>query len=631
MKYTISFFVLLSALSTLAQGEVKPILKLADVKDSVDAVTFFKIPELRSKNGELVVDLYVQEKEYYIQNDLVKMRTYVYEVDGKKSDVFGPWGPTLRIGKNDRLSVTVHNQLPVESKLDYLMSLSLDFDEVIYEGPIHSSLATEIVRETQGLLDGGVSFGHLSGATLEEVDDDVWRIHGRQPCPCAPGLEGSCTKVPIDYVLKKEFNRGSKEEVFRLYLDHSEHAEDHTRPHNFNTTNLHTHGFHVSPFQDDIFREIPPGNSSYYTYDLDEHTSGTMWYHPHVHGSTGLQVASGMSGVLIVEDGDLSGFPELKEASMPEHERVLLINQIVYDPDLLELPNFETLRRVFSPPHGTTVNGVIRPELAIAPGEVQRWRMVHSGYRSLLGLEFDPRIEVMQISVDGIYFDTPRKIHSLHMAPGNRSDILIRVKEDVPPNALLQVKSIEYNPNCEYFPEYDYCKNIADAKSESMIQLLVTETPMSMKFPSILPKRGMDLDEDISKKELVNASRPRKTTFDVVASTVTENAKIWVNGKTFEPDTVHEILPFGKAEAWHVTSDRFGHPYHIHINPFQVVEFGGVKLPKPIWKDVVLVEPNFDAMLRTRYLDFWGDFVLHCHILVHEDQGMMQRISIRRP
>src|SRR5256885_7651778 len=90
----------------------------------------------------------------------------------------------------------------------------------------------------------------------------------------------------------------------------------HNLPHQFNTTNLHTHGLHVSPIgiADNVLRDMEPGQ----TYEIEvpipaSHPSGTFWYHPHKHGSANVQLASGMAGALILE-GDFDDVPEIAQA-----------------------------------------------------------------------------------------------------------------------------------------------------------------------------------------------------------------------------------------------------------------------------------------------------------------------------
>jgi FtsP/CotA-like multicopper oxidase with cupredoxin domain len=101
-----------------------------------------------------------------------------------------------------------------------------------------------------------------------------------------------------------------------------------------------------------------------------------------------------------------------------------------------------------------------------------------------------------------------------------------------------------------------------------------------------------------------------------------------VNGLTFDPDRIDHRLRLGTAEEWIVTSATAEeHPFHIHTNPFQVIEIDGNPVRPPRWQDTVIV-PGFGRVkIRTRYLDFQGKSVLHCHVLTHEDLGMMQAIK----
>ena len=130
-----------------------------------------------------------------------------------------------------------------------------------------------------------------------------------------------------------------------------------------------------------------------------------------------------------------------------------------------------------------------------------------------------------------------------------------------------------------------------------------------------------------------------------------------VNGHPYDGNRIDHILPLGSAEDWTMTSDLASHPFHIHVNPFQIVEirdangkdvsapnaddagdnrFAGMK---GMWKDTIWVKnvavdnkpQKYTVVARTRYERYIGDFVLHCHILDHEDQGMMQNVRIAVP
>jgi FtsP/CotA-like multicopper oxidase with cupredoxin domain len=121
--------------------------------------------------------------------------------------------------------------------------------------------------------------------------------------------------------------------------------------------------------------------------------------------------------------------------------------------------------------------------------------------------------------------------------------------------------------------------------------------------------------------------------------------------KPYNPARLDRTLTLGTAEEWKLTSNGVGHPFHIHVNPFEIVSITNnnnpavdVSVPgsfdggdpqyvglKGVWKDTLWIKPNYTITLRTRYERYIGEFVLHCHILDHEDAGMMQNIAIVLP
>src|SRR4051812_23360575 len=160
-------------------------------------------------------------------------------------------------------------------------------------------------------------------------------------------------------------------------------------PHNFNTTNLHTHGLHVSPAgnSDNVLLAIAPGEEFYYEIKIPiDHPPGTFWYHPHVHGSTAMQVSSGMEGALIIE-GEIDRVPAIAAAK----EQVFLFQQLAYATEDNKLAKeekkgtLEDFNRPFN--NGawgqgkgrTLINGVLEPTIEMQPGEVQRFRLIDAG------------------------------------------------------------------------------------------------------------------------------------------------------------------------------------------------------------------------------------------------------------
>jgi FtsP/CotA-like multicopper oxidase with cupredoxin domain len=212
---------------------------------------------------------------------------------------------------------------------------------------------------------------------------------------------------------------------------------DHTLPHDFNTTNLHTHGLHVSPsgISDNVMRVMQPGES----YDIEiaipsDHIPGTNWYHPHAHGSADVQIASGAVGALIIE-GDFADVPEIAAAK----ERLLVLTEAVFDrfgmvEDFGTLFS-ETAARFFA------VNGVREPTITMRPGEVQRWRILHAGWQDDMLLDLEGHT-LNSIARDGIPLarmglsvpikpdrSTDHHPNAMLMAPGQRIDVLVQAGE----------------------------------------------------------------------------------------------------------------------------------------------------------------------------------------------------------
>ena len=223
---------------------------------------------------------------------------------------------------------------------------------------------------------------HALDRSLDRKSKDVVRLRSYNG-----GIVGPVIRVlPGDRLKIRLKNRIAKTEP------DTPERKNHNIPNGFNITNLHTHGLHVSPagWADNIFKEIGPEETAEYCFDIPAtHPAGTFWYHPHRHGSTAIQVVSGMAGALIV-DGGMDEVPEIKEAMRDGREKILLFQQITYHigaeqvgevgPDDVYRP---VVQHTVTLPGGrlrianTTINGQHLPDISMAPGEIQRG-MLHS-------------------------------------------------------------------------------------------------------------------------------------------------------------------------------------------------------------------------------------------------------------
>jgi FtsP/CotA-like multicopper oxidase with cupredoxin domain len=376
-------------------------------------------------------------------------------------------------------------------------------------------------------------------------------------------------------------------------------------PHHFNTTNVHTHGLHVSPdgISDNIFRAMEPGQR----YDIEvaipvDHTRGTYWYHPHNHGSADVQITSGMAGALIVE-GDFADVPEMATVT----ERVLILNEVIFD-YLHEIEQYDTVWPE-AVPRFLSVNGQREPIIRLRPGEVQRWRVVHAGHENNLRLALEGH-DLHAIAYDGIASGQIDRYEDLVMTPGQRVDLLVQAGE--PGGYLLQAIA-----NDQGYP----------SPTGPLARVVVEGEPLPMALPAGLPAPPLATirEEEITGTRLLTltATEPE---FPPAANY--QEFAFLIDGRLFDHDRVDQRINLGAVEEWTVVNDhQDDHVFHIHTNPFQLTQVNGEPLAEPVWRDTVVVERFGSITFRSRFLDFTGKSVPHCHMMNHEELGMMQVIE----
>jgi FtsP/CotA-like multicopper oxidase with cupredoxin domain len=379
-----------------------------------------------------------------------------------------------------------------------------------------------------------------------------------------------------------------------------------TLPHHFNTTNFHFHGSHVSPagISDNIFRSMEPGQS----YDIEiavpsDHTRGTYWYHPHHHGSADVQMTSGMAGALIVE-GDFDDVPEIAGAA----EHVLLLNEVLFDyRGAIEVYDTVWPEAV---PRFLSVNGQRDPVISMRPGEVQRWRIVHAGHEDNLHIALEKHA-LHAIAFDGIRRSQIDRVESLLMAPGQRADVLVQA-------GAIGTYALQAIAN-----DQGYASPVGP-----LARIVVDGEPLPMRLPAA---PGGAPFATIRDEEITNT---RRLTLSVEqpespAAGNYQEFTYLVCGRRFDPDRVDQRIALGAIEEWTVVNEHDNdHIFHIHTNPFQMVAINGEKLAKRDWRDTVVVPRNGSVTFRSRFLDFSGRFVLHCHMMNHEELGMMQVVEV---
>jgi len=361
-------------------------------------------------------------------------------------------------------------------------------------------------------------------------------------------------------------------------------------PRGFNVTNMHLHGVHVSPNSpaDNILLLVRPGETQHYVYDIPKgHPPGTYFYHAHFHGSVALQVASGMAGVLIIE-GPMDDIPAIKAAE----SKVMVFQTQRFDA-LGVCDDYTTLMQ---PDSQVYVNGQVRPVVRMRPGEVQRWHLVNSSHFENVTLTLAGHPFTV-LCYDGNPLPATQVITGLRLIPGNRADLL--VKAGVPGLYAL------------------------DGGSPAGIVAYVEvggETREMALYDGPLPPVAM-----LKPIPGAEVTFGRRLEFGMAEGP--PNQRYTVNDQPFSCGDAWAI-PLGSVEEWEVYNHTAEpHPFHIHVNPFQMVSGGNV--PPGVWLDTVELPPFERIRFRTRFADYTGTFVFHCHNLQHEDLGMMQAIQVR--
>lgn len=386
-------------------------------------------------------------------------------------------------------------------------------------------------------------------------------------------------------------------------MQHGHHATNAA----YNTTNLHVHGLHVSPKQpgDYVLMEIQPGDYYHYKYEIPaDHPPGTYFYHPHYHGAVAVQVASGMAGALIIE-GDIDRIPEIAQAE----EKVMVLQTPAFDAK----GELEAGKTMFTASQLFTVNSLLSPVLTMRPGEVQRWRVVNAAFEKTAKLSLRPtasedKLPLTVLCLDGNPLSKATPTADLYLAAGNRADVLVKA-----PAA----------------PGTYELRHIAATAQGTTNQLVLTVkvqgAPKDMGlFSGPLPRPA--LLKPIADHEIV---KKRELKFGFLK----DQNQFTINGQTFGPNQMPQDVVLGTAEEWTVTDvSGIPHSFHIHVNPFQVLD----SPEQPVletgqWLDTLELPEKGSITFRTRFVDFDGTFVLHCHFLPHEDAGLMQIVNVNKP
>jgi FtsP/CotA-like multicopper oxidase with cupredoxin domain len=381
-------------------------------------------------------------------------------------------------------------------------------------------------------------------------------------------------------------------------------------------TNLHTHGLHVSPHYngDNPFVTIEPGDRFDYAIAIPaNHPAGTYWYHPHHHGTVADQIFAGLVGALLVED----------EADLPvSNDLVLLVTDTTLDGSGRIAAVGPMARMMGREGDLVLVNGQHQPVIAAAPGALQRWRIINGCVSRVLALRLANH-RLTQVALDGTFLPAQVDHDQIVLAPGNRADVIVR------PNGLGRhaLVSDPYNRGNMAMMGEMMDRGLATTSPVTLAALAVSgPATTSPALPTTLPAPPAPTGP---------IARQRQLTFAMgmemgMSAMGVDGMSFTIDGRTFHPGRDDQTVQLDTIEEWTVINrGPMHHPFHLHAWPFHVLATSAEASPTPVRQDVVLIPSQGWARLRIPFTDHPGRSVYHCHILDHEDLGMMATVNVR--
>lgn len=407
--------------------------------------------------------------------------------------------------------------------------------------------------------------------------------------------------------------------------------------------NNHTHGLHISPngSSDNVLLSMPAGQGFVYEYKIDQaQPDGLYWIHPHNHMYSTEQVARGLSSMLIVGQPDSS---IVQLATLPERTMALQAQNVI--------PAAGSTPQAINGGTGNqlTINGLVNPVITVQPGQTEVWNIANmtSGLTTQFTLKnttTNTFQDIVVVAQDGVNYSRPVTLTaaqqvagtSLTLGTGGRYSILVTAPAVAGQSVRLQMNS----------------QNNAAINNLYNVTMTSSGTPVSsLPTPTTLTTTGYIAYTDLS---TATVDENRSVTFSIKTPTGAannNNAQFQINSEVFPNPQISQPR-LNDVEEWTlINNSKVPHPFHYHVNDVQVMSMFvptnnankgmvTVTTPQEWYQDVVLVPAaQVDAngnvitpgrvVIRIKNLDFTGSFVYHCHILAHEDRGMMSLNTVQ--
>lgn len=384
-------------------------------------------------------------------------------------------------------------------------------------------------------------------------------------------------------------------------------------------TSVHWHGLLIPAEMDGSPHQLIRPGETWRPVLAVRQPAATLFYHPHVHGQTATQVYSGLAGVLLVVDDSQ------RELGLPDEYGVddlpLVLQDREFNDGRMVLPAGRMI--AFLGRRGDTlmVNGTPRA-VARVPAKLVRLRLVNGSNARIYDLSFDDGRALQWIATEGGLLDAPVQLRSLSLAPGQRAEVLVDFSDG---RKATLVTAPDTNASMG---------GMTGARGGGTGPLAGGPAPVLVFEPGLAPAKEArkPFALQLAKHERVDASRAikrRRFTLDMGMGGMGGGGGLSINGRAFEMGRIDERVRLGDVEIWEVSGQTMTHPFHVHGVHFEVLRRGGG--PPAVrdqgLRDTVLVKEPVELLVRFMQPARKAPFMYHCHILEHEDGGMMGQFA----
>jgi FtsP/CotA-like multicopper oxidase with cupredoxin domain len=361
------------------------------------------------------------------------------------------------------------------------------------------------------------------------------------------------------------------------------------------STSVHWHGLELEGPADGGPRQVIPAGAKWEPSFTINQPAATLWFHPHVIGTTAIQVYYGLAGLLIVEDENTESL------NLPNEYGVNDIPLILQDRSFNEDGSFMYIDNMMDGAFGQyiMVNGAITPFLEVEQRKM-RFRILNGANARNFNIGLSDNNEFYQIASDGGLLERPLVNDSLFISPGERAEIIIDFSK------YTEGETIELVSDKELVMTFKVGASVTD----------------QTEIPEIL--------STIERLDESQATGIKTIELDGMGHMVT------LNGRKFDINRIDDNVNLGDVEIWEISSSRAmmmesqGHPFHIHGTQFQVLSRNGNEpnANEQGWKDTVYVGSGETVRIIVKF-KYKGIFMYHCHILEHEEAGMMGQLEVQ--